>query len=157
MHEAQLPDSHEKGGDRPTWRAVCSRVVPAWWSVESARPSSSMVTRVVVTSAGTGSRAAGCSAGVKRSTWIRAGSTPRVDQGLLDEVHEGRRAADVEVGVVGLFDDLGDLARIDESLVDVDVELDGQAVGVALLEGVDLGPEDDRVVVPVGVEQVDPP
>ena len=28
MQVAQLPDSHEKGGDIPSCRAVCRRVVP---------------------------------------------------------------------------------------------------------------------------------
>ena len=33
MQVAQLPDSHENGGDIPIWRAVCRIVVPGWCSV----------------------------------------------------------------------------------------------------------------------------
>src|SRR3954452_860968 len=46
MHVAQLPDSHEKGGDIPICRAVCRIVVPFRCSVASVRPSSTMVTRI---------------------------------------------------------------------------------------------------------------
>ena len=44
MQVAQLPASHENGGDIPIWRAVCRMVVPGWCSAVSVRPSSSMVT-----------------------------------------------------------------------------------------------------------------
>ena len=75
MQVAQLPASHEKGGDIPIWRAVCRIVVPGRCSVVSVRPSSSIVTcdgpgaprRPRLGGSGTGS------AGVNRSMWIRAG------------------------------------------------------------------------------------
>ena len=44
MQVAQLPDSHENGGDIPIWRAVCRIVVPGRCSAVSVRPSSSIVT-----------------------------------------------------------------------------------------------------------------
>jgi len=88
MQVAQLPDSHENGGVIPIWRAVCRMVVPGWWSTVSVRPSSSTVTRAVVDPV---SDAAGPSApsevaggpggdaGVNRSMWMWAASTPCAD------------------------------------------------------------------------------
>ena len=57
MQVAQLPDSHEYGGDRPSERAVCRIVVPGWWSPVSVRPLSSIVMRAtaaVAPSSGSG-------------------------------------------------------------------------------------------------------
>ena len=79
MHVAQLPDSQENGGDIPTCRAVCRIVVPARCRAVSVRPSSSIVTMGATSATSPGSTGGVStigSAGVKRSMWIRSGSTP---------------------------------------------------------------------------------
>ena len=121
MQVAQLPDSQENGGDMPIWRAVCRIVVPGRCSVDSVRPSSSMVT----------CEGAGSSPSVTdlRDPLVRGepldvdpvGSTPSAQQGGLHDVHERGRAADVEVGVHGGVDELADIVRTDEPVVDVEV------------------------------------
>ena len=69
----------------------------------SVRPSSSMVTACGVGRASSGSARSAASAigsaGVKRSMWMRSGSRPLGEQRALDDVHERRRPADVDVGV----------------------------------------------------------
>ena len=156
MQVAQLPDSHEKGGARPAWRAVCRIVVPGRCWVDSVRPSSSIVTRTsVAPSGGGGGRGGG--AGEKRSTWSRAGVTPAPEQGALDGVHEGLGAAQVARPAPGSVGQRQDRLLVDEPLLVVEMVDHPEAVGVRAAEEVELLGEDHGGPVPIGVQQVHPP
>jgi hypothetical protein len=77
-------------------------------------------------------------------------------QRALDEVHERRRAADVELGAGRGLDEGAERIGVDEAALDVEVVDHLEAAAVPLDEDVELGPEDDGVAVAVGVQEADP-
>ena len=79
-----------------------------------------------------------------------------IDERALDEVHERRWATDEVLGVSARADEGTHHVGVDEALFDVEMVGDGEATGVALAEALERCSEDDRVPVPVGIENTHP-
>ena len=161
MHVAQLPASHENGARSPARRAVSRKVSPAWYFTSVARPPRTIVTVSVPTaSAGsTSGRRPGArswrtlAANANRST-NTCSEAPR-DNSSASSITSmnGAGTAEVEVGVELVAHELAHEVGVDEPLLGVEVVHDLEPVAVLRHQRVELGAEDHRSLVAVGVEQ----
>ena len=168
MHVAQLPDSHENGARSPARRAVSRNVSPAWYRTSWARPFRTIVTVSVVTGSERRTERRRTSTGDcagDRSRLVAHARRERepLDEHLLrrhardlerilDDVHERRRAAQVEVGVEIVADERAHEVGVHEALVGVEMVHDLEPIAVARRRGRRARPRkmtDSRVAVRV--------
>ena len=78
-----------------------------------------------------------------------------LEQRLLDQLHEGAGAAEIDVARLEALHRRHDLLGLDDALRRIEVMDDFQPAGMGLQERLELGVEDDGLPVAVGVEQAD--
>ena len=84
-----------------------------------------------------------------------APSDPPLEQGALHHVHEGRRAADVDVRALVAGDVGARALHGEEAVAGVEAVDHLEPLRMARHEVVERGPEDDRGLVAIGVHQGD--